>query len=137
MKDVKTMKDINVGDKIRLTKDMGMLSSKGEEFEITSKDETIIGFKNGRGYGGMTIEEIKVYFERVCPTPISTEVMRRGEALKVIVSGKTTIVILEDGTKGRSKCHEEDSFNKELGFDIAYTRATIRSLEKKLKRMIK
>lgn len=56
---------------------------------------------------------------------------------KVIHSGNRTIVILDDGTKGISKCSPEDEYNKLKGIKIAYTRAKIKSLQKELKRLCK
>jgi hypothetical protein len=56
---------------------------------------------------------------------------------KVIYNGNTTIVILEDGSKGISKCLPCDTYDRDKGRDIAYNRATIKSYEKKLKALCK
>ncbi|MGL4451071.1 MAG: hypothetical protein ACRCTZ_07780 [Sarcina sp.] len=44
---------------------------------------------------------------------------------KVIRNGKCVIVILNNGSKGISKCHPEDEFNLITGYKIAYHRANI------------
>ncbi|EQB4340929.1 hypothetical protein ACYJ2U_001648 [Clostridium botulinum] len=45
------------------------------------------------------------------------------ENIKHIINGRTTIVILEDGSKGIAKCHPKDEFDKQEGFRVAYARA--------------
>ena len=47
---------------------------------------------------------------------------------RIIVKGRTVKVILKDGAKGKSICHESDKFNEELGVEIAYYRALANSL---------
>lgn len=56
---------------------------------------------------------------------------------KVIINGRVTVVILDDGSKGRAKCNPEDVFNELIGIKIAYTRAKIKSLKKQLKQLTK
>lgn len=56
---------------------------------------------------------------------------------RVIHSGNRTIVILDDGSKGISKCSPEDTYDKLTGIKIAYNRAKIKSLQKQLKNLIK
>lgn len=52
---------------------------------------------------------------------------------KVILNDKTTIVFLETGEKGLSKLCPGDKFNEELGYKIAYKRATIEKLKNEIK----
>ena len=52
--------------------------------------------------------------------------------LKVIISNPCVVVFLNDGTKGLARCHEEDIFDEELGYDIAYRRAIIKQMKMKL-----
>lgn len=59
------------------------------------------------------------------------------EKVKVIRSNNATVVILSDGTKGVSKCMDEDEYDSVKGFDIAYTRACIKRLNKNLKELVK
>jgi len=55
---------------------------------------------------------------------------------RVIHNDKATIVILDDGTKGVSKCDPADTYNKTKGIKIAYIRAKIKSLQKELKQLL-
>lgn len=56
---------------------------------------------------------------------------------KVIINGKATIVILDDGTKGIAKCCPDDTFNEITGIKIAFIRAKIKSLKKELETLTK
>ena len=56
---------------------------------------------------------------------------------KVIHSGNRTIVILDDNSKGISKCSPNDEYDKLSGIKIAYLRAKIKSLQKELKQLTK
>jgi len=56
---------------------------------------------------------------------------------KVIHNGNATIVILDDNSKGVSKCCPLDEYNKTKGIKIAYIRAKIKSLQKELKTLVK
>lgn len=56
---------------------------------------------------------------------------------KVIYNGNTTIVILDDGSKGISKCLPDDKYDRDKGRDIAYYRALMKSYEKQLKKLTK
>jgi hypothetical protein len=67
-------------------------------------------------------------------TPIS---LNPGEEYKVIYSGNTTVVIMKDGSKGVSKCDPKDSYNPQIGLQIAYNRAKIESLIKSTKELVK
>jgi hypothetical protein len=70
----------------------------------------------------------------VLDTPIS---LNPGEEYKVIYSGNTTVVIMKDGSKGVSKCDPKDSYNPQIGLQIAYNRAKIESLIKSTKELVK
>ena len=59
------------------------------------------------------------------------------ESYKLIINGNTTIVILDDGCKGIAKCMESDEYDMDKGVDIAYTKAIIKSSQKKLKGLVK
>mgnify|MGYP006883105101 CR=1 FL=1 len=56
---------------------------------------------------------------------------------KVIVNEPAVICILDDGSKGVSKCMEEDVFDENKGIKIAYIKAKIKSLQKELKQLSK
>ena len=47
---------------------------------------------------------------------------------RIIFSNNATIVFLNDGSKGVSKCHPDDEYDKTTGIKIAYNRAKIKSL---------
>jgi len=54
---------------------------------------------------------------------------------RIIHQDKYTIVILEDGNKGVSKCMEGDTFSRKKGLKIAFNRALIQHLEKETKKL--
>ncbi len=54
---------------------------------------------------------------------------------KVIYNGDVTIVILEDGSKGIAKRNPSDTYNRQIGHDIAFKRAKIKSLKKEIMRL--
>jgi len=56
---------------------------------------------------------------------------------KIIHNGNTTIIILNDGTKGVAKCSSSDGYNRTTGIKIAYLRAKIESLQKELSGLTK
>ena len=56
---------------------------------------------------------------------------------KVIHNNNATIVILDDGSKGISKCCLLDEYDKLKGIKIAYIRAKMKSLQKELKVLTK
>lgn len=56
---------------------------------------------------------------------------------KIIHNESATVVILDDGCKGVSKCCPLDEYNKTKGIKIAYIRAKIKSLKKELKILTK
>lgn len=94
------------------------------------------------GIGVFSKEEFNTYFEEHKEDKQIKDVKNiqmdgLSEKIKVIRSGNATIVILSDGTKGVSKCMEEDEYDKEKGFGIAYTKACIKRLNKNLKELIK
>lgn len=45
---------------------------------------------------------------------------------------RTTVVILEDGTKGVAKCNPSDEFDINRGYTIAKYRADIKKMEKRI-----
>lgn len=59
------------------------------------------------------------------------------ESIKIIINKNTTIVLLEDGTKGIAKLNPSDTFDINKGIQIACHRAKIKQIEKELKQLIK
>jgi len=90
----------------------------------------------------------KVYTYRMIPHKINWKITHNGEIVnqtidsgdesyKLIINGNTTIVILDDGSKGIAKCLDSDVYDMDKGIDIAYTKAIIKSSQKKLKGLIR
>jgi len=90
----------------------------------------------------------KVYNYNMIPHKINWIITHNGETInqtidsgnesyKLIINGNTTIVILDDGCKGVAKCMETDEYDMDKGVDIAYTKAIIKSSQKKLKMLVK
>ena len=90
----------------------------------------------------------KVYTYRMVPHKINWEITHNGEIIhqtidsgnesyKLIINGNTTIVILDDGCKSVAKCLPSDEYDLDKGVDIAYTKAMIKSYQKKLKGLVK
>ena len=90
----------------------------------------------------------KVYTYEMVPHKINwrikhnNEIIRQtidsgSESYKLITNGNTTIIILDDGCKGVAKCLPSDEYDLDKGVDIAYTKAMIKSYQKKLKGLIK
>jgi len=90
----------------------------------------------------------KVYTYEMIPHKINWKIKHNNEVIdqiidsgsesyKLIINGNTTIVILDDGCKGIAKCMESDEYDMDKGVDIAYTKAIIKSSQKKLKGLVK
>lgn len=60
-----------------------------------------------------------------------------GSTYRLICNGDVTIVILSDGSKGITKKNSSDRYDAQVAHDIAYMRANIISLEKKIKEVSK
>lgn len=68
-------------------------------------------------------------------TCIIHSIFKEKSEYKVICNGLTTIVILKDGSKGIAKCNPTDKYSRQIGHDIAFKRATIKSFEKELNQL--
>ena len=68
---------------------------------------------------------------------IDQETDSGSESYKLITNGNNTTIILDDGCKGFAKCLPSDEYNLDKGIDIAYTKALIKSYQKKLKELVK
>ena len=90
----------------------------------------------------------KVYTYKMVPHKINWEITHNGEIVnqiidsgnesyKLIINGNTIVVILDDGSKGIAKCSPSDEYDLDKGVDIAYTKAMIKSYQKKLKGLVK
>jgi hypothetical protein len=109
----------------------------GKEFVINKVTDTVVtGLGNGVGFG-IARNEFENYFELVIEPVIGVSKVDFKDGIKTIRHDRATIVILEDGNKGVAKCLPEDVYDEEKGYEIAYTKAMIKSLSKKLKRLCK
>jgi len=90
----------------------------------------------------------KVYTYEMIPHKINWKITHNGEIInqvidsgsesyKLITNGNTIIIILDDGCKGVAKCLPDDEYDLDKGVDIAYTKAMIKSYQKKLKGLVK
>ena len=79
--------------------------------------------------GVFNASEISKYFKRHIDNININEDVKR-----VIFNDRVTVVILNSGVKGIAKCLEEDKYNKETGYRIAYLKAKIKEMKKELKR---
>lgn len=154
MKRIVLRKDLNLGcDKIFKKGEKGVLLEEGallevtresipiyisgkfnpiaynEKFKVFIPDLDIINLKKG------DFEEYFEFIKEEKENKIENKIITKEDNLKVIRNGKATIVILEDGTKGVSKCLEEDTYNESIGFEIAYKKAKIKQLTKELKKL--
>lgn len=129
--------DLKVGDKIKLIKPIEVYNFDyvGMEFEITKIDNEGLYAKSNLGIMGIDINQVNEYFELV--KPIEVNHITEHEDYKVIRNGKATIVILQDGSKGISKCMECDEYDLDKGYQIALLKAEIKSKSKLLKEISK
>ena len=90
----------------------------------------------------------KVYTYTALPFKVNWEITYNGEVThetvdsekifyKVITNGNTTIVILDDDSKGIAKCLPNDEYDINQGVEIASTKALIKHYQKKLKKLVK
>ena len=95
----------------------------------------------GVGCGVFNTEEFNTYFEEYKEKQINEikniHINGLSQKVKVIRNEKVTVVVLDGGIKGVSKCLEEDTYDKAKGFEIAYTKACIKRLNKNLKELVK
>lgn len=104
-----------------------------EVWNISQITDSHIVLKNGYLGFGIEKDKFSTYFKLVEENKTSNTVLENGT--RVIRNDAATIVILPDGNKGVSKCLPEDEYDAELGYEIALTKAEIKSLTKKLKKL--
>lgn len=120
----------------KLIKGFEQFNYLNEIFEITDINEFSVMLKNYNLRVGCGIEksELLNYFK---PYISEIEELANKENIKLIFNNDVTVAILDDGSKGISKCLPEDDYNKDKGIEIAITKAKIKSLKKKLNKLIK
>jgi len=121
-----------------------------DEFAIVNiKSEEIKETKNDKRKSEVKQKPSnQVYTYEMIPHKINWKITHNGEIInqtidsgtksyKLITNGNITIVILDDGCKGIAKCLPSDEYDLDKGVDIAYTKAMIKSYQKKLKGLVK
>lgn len=125
--------ELKVGMELELIKDLGCgirTIYKGEIFKVKHITPNKISLINdGIGVGVFELEEVKEYFKEYIEGIKTDEDVKR-----IIYSDRVTVVILNSGVKGISKCIEDDTYNKEIGYRVAYLKAKIKEMNKELKR---
>lgn len=134
-----------VGDKIKLIKKMGPFNNIGEVCPVVNiSEDLVIGFRfgtNGEHLGCMSYKEFEQYFEKVATPkwtdwkPCSSVTNQPSDNL-FKTNGKKVIVkphIDFDNLRGESECMETDTFDLELGINIAEARLEIKQYEKYIK----
>jgi hypothetical protein len=139
-----------------------IIDNEGQEVEvynINGKDIYIKDSKNSthvcevinleENSKSINTEKInKVYTYTALPFKVNWEITHNGEVThetvdsekifyKVITNGSTTIVILDDESKGIAKCLPNDEYDINKGVEIASTKALIKHYQKKLKKLVK
>nr|DAX85836.1 MAG TPA: hypothetical protein [Caudoviricetes sp.] len=124
--------NLEVGMKLELIKDLDCgitVIAAGELFEIKSILNKVSLMNPRIGVGVFDVEEVREYFKE------HVEEIKTDEDVKrIIYSDKVTVVILNSGIKGVAKCLENDTYNKEIGYRVAYLKAKIKEFNKELKR---
>ncbi len=124
--------NLEVGMKLELIKDLDCgitVIAAGELFEVKSILNKVSLMNPRIGVGVFDAEEVREYFKE------HVEEIKADEDVKrIIYSDKVTVVILNSGIKGIAKCLENDTYNKEIGYRVAYLKAKIKEFNKELKR---
>jgi len=130
---------IEAGMKVKQIKEVGyeQFDRLGREFEVKEVKENVIMCSNGYMGFGISRDEFFEYFEAI-PEPVNNVTMVEiKDGIKTIRNGNATIVILPDGTKGVSKCLPTDTYDAQVGYEIALLKAELKSKAKKLKSLCK
>lgn len=124
--------ELKVGMELELIKDLDCgirIIEKGEIFRVQHIALNKISLINDEiGVGVFELEEVKEYFKEYIE-----EIKTDEDVKRVIYSDKVTVVILNSGIKGITKCLEEDEYDKKVGYRIAYLKAKIKEMNKELK----
>lgn len=109
----------------------------GEMWKVVNNNDNITVLQYGLLGLGVSKVELEKYFEPHIESFHENNTSVDAEGIKCIRNGTVTIVILPDGSKGISKCLPEDTYDQKKGYEIAYTKAKMKSLNKKLKTLVK
>lgn len=119
---------LHSGDKIKLVKQIGNFDHVGEVFDVTNvSEEGFISFKSYMGIGTMTFLEFAGYFEQVKDSEW-TDWIRLEEDVSAYKTDGKTVVVRYNGYIGKANCCETDTFDLDVGIEIALCRAKIKYL---------
>lgn len=136
---LKDLNKIEVGMKVKQIKELGyeQFDRLGREFEVKEVKENVIMCSNGSIGFGISRNEFFEYFEAIPEPANNVTFVEVKDGIRTIRNGKVTVVILPNGTKGVSKCMEEDTYDAQIGYEIAYRKAIVKKLQKELKGLCK
>ena len=113
-----------------------MFNYPEREFEIVECNESVVTGRDGMLTFGIDRDNFEEYFEIINKQIINKQIINKQD-YRVIINNPVVVVILSDGTKGVAKCMATDEFDSNKGFEIAYRKAQIKSLQKELKQLSK
>lgn len=130
--------ELREGMKLELIKDLDCgvkIIASGEIAEVTKVDDNKVSIViEGRGMGIFSRTEIDEYFEEYIEKKISMyDSVVDEDVQKVIQNENVTVVILNSGIKGITKCLPTDKYDAETGYRVAYLKAKIKEMTKELK----
>lgn len=144
--------NLKVGDKVRIREDLKLRKYRSSD----STYEAIVVRKMMEYKGGIaTIKRIHyagididldngkwcwadTMFEEIEKEKVNEIIFNKpsfihNDVEKVIRNGNAIVVMLNTKDKGVARCHEDDEFDLETGYKIAYNRAVISKLESEIK----
>ena len=138
-----------VGDKVKVRADLEVCEKYGNASLVAEMEDMlckVVTIRNTIGaHQVYKIEEMGycwtdemfegLYIEPQTTPQISKSLLRQLGINKVVFNHVTTIVILDDGSLGKSTASEDDEFDWWVGFTVAYTSACLGG-KNKLKRDI-
>lgn len=131
--------DLKVGVELELKKEInqyGVYMQVGEKAIVDNVDfdkGTVALTIKGRGKMFGSIRETLEYFKLSKKEDDKKCKVIYPEVKTIVHDGKTTVVILKDDSVGIAHCLPEDTFDKEIGEEVAYIKAKIKSLQNQLK----
>lgn len=106
--------------------------SKSDEFEgtvVITETREANDFKVGTTYL-LSPKFFEIYNEPKSKKELSETLLKNLGVKKVVFNGRKVVVILNSGVQGIATCGEQDFFDEEVGFAVAYTIAKTKELTK-------
>lgn len=130
--------ELREGMKLELIKDLDCgvkVITSGEIGDVTKVDDNKVSIViEGLGMGVFSKSEIDEYFEEYIEKKISVyDSIVDEDVNKVIQNENVTVVILNSGIKGVTKCLPYDKYDSKIGYRVAYLKAKIKEMTKELK----